>query len=418
MGCFPSKIQTGTPRAETRPSTSEPPQPATAAPTRRRPSAGEGPLAALSPRRSSASPGRSSAHSGASHELPLHPGSLSGGLSQAVGAGSDASDFSLREWDPAHSASEALQANPHSTLSPRSQMLVGVARWPEAHINIETDASQKDYGLAFSNQSIKLGAQIRSGEIRDIHQLWGRCREWRSSRAVAASDPNAEDFARSRVGDPETFATRYADGERYGFMSERIIAEAAKGERPGMRARVAGLADGGASHAMAATLALKGETVQLTEVVTCTDAQGRPKPLHLADPSTVGKMIHSDAAHLPALLERADEVFQSLKAPEVEPGQRMRGLAELHWLLAHAMPDARGSAAKSELAVRSMAHAAGMELPPFKRGQVPDLEAFLAPKDEFVENYANLFATPSPTQAAASAAPRGKAQAGASGSDA
>jgi avirulence protein len=66
-------------------------------------------------------------------------------------------------------------------------------------------------------------------------------------------------------------------------------------------------------------------------------------------------------------------------------------LGDIHYLLAHAMCDWRGSAAKSELFVRSLAASAGLELPAYKSGFVPDLDAFMMTRQAFVKNYINAF---------------------------
>jgi Avirulence protein len=73
---------------------------------------------------------------------------------------------------------------------------------------------------------------------------------------------------------------------------------------------------------------------------------------------------------------------------------RMGKLAEIHWMLAHAMPADRLRAATSETALRAIARATGAELPPFRKGVVPDLEAFVTPLDQFKKNYASLFEDP------------------------
>ncbi|KPW29860.1 hypothetical protein ALO59_02558 [Pseudomonas amygdali pv. mellea] len=59
--------------------------------------------------------------------------------------------------------------------------------------------------------------------------------------------------------------------------------------------------------------------------------------------------------------------------------------------MAHAMPDQRGSAAKTELCVRSIAQARGMDLPPMMLGIVPDLEALTMPLKDFVKSYEGFF---------------------------
>lgn len=71
--------------------------------------------------------------------------------------------------------------------------------------------------------------------------------------------------------------------------------------------------------------------------------------------------------------------------------QLLNALADIHWLSAHAMLDKRGSAAKTELAVRALAHANGHELPPFRHGIVPDIEAFLRTQEDFRASYKRFF---------------------------
>jgi Avirulence protein len=73
---------------------------------------------------------------------------------------------------------------------------------------------------------------------------------------------------------------------------------------------------------------------------------------------------------------------------------RMEKLAEIHWMLAHAVPAGGDSAARSERALRAIACAAGTELPPFRKGVIPDLEAFITPLDQFKRRYASLFEDP------------------------
>ncbi len=72
----------------------------------------------------------------------------------------------------------------------------------------------------------------------------------------------------------------------------------------------------------------------------------------------------------------------------------MGKLAEIHWMLAHAVPAGSDSAACSERALRAIASATGAELPPFRKGVIPDLEAFVTPLDQFKKNYASLFEAP------------------------
>jgi avirulence protein len=70
---------------------------------------------------------------------------------------------------------------------------------------------------------------------------------------------------------------------------------------------------------------------------------------------------------------------------------RMSALAEIHWMLAHAVLEGQGHAAISETAVRSIAHATGAALPPLRKGVRPDLEAFITPLDQFKKKYSSFF---------------------------
>lgn len=87
------------------------------------------------------------------------------------------------------------------------------------------------------------------------------------------------------------------------------------------------------------------------------------------------------------MVERLRSGLSSLASDEEKVSQ----LGEMHWWLSHAMPDNRGSAAKSELTVRSVALSEGLSLPPFKQGAVPDLESFLTTQEDFRRNYSSLF---------------------------
>ena len=105
-----------------------------------------------------------------------------------------------------------------------------------------------------------------------------------------------------------------------------------------------------------------------------------------------GMMTHTAAQHISALQAKAQNLFKTtMESPDLTQQQRLENLAEIHFLLAHAMPDERGSAAKTEMVVRSMALALDMELPPTKPGKVLDLEAFMQIKADFKAGYAAQF---------------------------
>jgi len=90
-------------------------------------------------------------------------------------------------------------------------------------------------------------------------------------------------------------------------------------------------------------------------------------------------------------MNHVEGLFQEIVRQPHSRGQLLAALGNVHWWMAHAMPDKRGSAAKTELCVRALANAHGVELPPFGRGVIPDLEAFVSPRSEFVASYAAMF---------------------------
>ncbi len=104
--------------------------------------------------------------------------------------------------------------------------------------------------------------------------------------------------------------------------------------------------------------------------------------------------IAASVANARRIMEHAESLFSRVLKPSIPHAEALATLGELHGWLSHAMPDTRGSAAKTELCVRSLAQARGMDLPPFKPGFVPDLEAMIQPRAEYVDGYAGAFSRP------------------------
>jgi avirulence protein len=100
---------------------------------------------------------------------------------------------------------------------------------------------------------------------------------------------------------------------------------------------------------------------------------------------------HTAPSEVPRIMAHAESLYSRALDPSVSDPQALTTLGELHWWVAHAMPDDRGSAAKTELSVRSMAQSLGMDLPSFKKGFVPDLEAMTTPRSEFTAKYPAMF---------------------------
>jgi avirulence protein len=106
------------------------------------------------------------------------------------------------------------------------------------------------------------------------------------------------------------------------------------------------------------------------------------------------RINHTSVANARRIMDHAESLFGRVLSPAIPHVEALATLGELHWWLSHAMPDKRGSAAKAELCVRSLAQARGMDLPPFRPGFVPDLEAMIRPRAEYMDGYAGAFSRP------------------------
>lgn len=71
-----------------------------------------------------------------------------------------------------------------------------------------------------------------------------------------------------------------------------------------------------------------------------------------------------------------------------------RGIAQMHWFLAQLMPCQRGSAGITDVLTKSIYESLGIQVHPWKAGLAPDLEAFVRPLDDYVDNYTNFFDKP------------------------
>lgn len=178
-----------------------------------------------------------------------------------------------------------------------------------------------------------------------------------------------------------------AIAERYSFMRDRVFEQKAQGLDIGPKLQKG--TPGDHVHCKPALVLqhqlelANGSQVDLTQVRIYCDTEGKAPVSEfdkLRRTVTAGEMLHTNEAHLPALMDHAQQVFEAALTPDQSPESRLLKLAELHYVLAQTMPDLRGSAAKSQMTIRAMAHALSMQLPPFKEGLVPDLESFLGAK--------------------------------------
>ena len=281
--------------------------------------------------------------------------------------------------------------------TPAERQLFGVARWPVVCDPQESEAHNLHYGTEFAKETLRLGRRIASNKYQHFTHVWASCRQWRAGyeNRYGGGDP---DFGSSRLGTTVGFSTPIVAGQRYGYLVDRIcelpeathvliaVPKQVNGQpAPGlMQVR---------EVSYTATTELRGDTFRLTQLKAWLKPDGSPFDTAPGLAVKVGDMIHTPVTrNFIPLLREADQLFHAAIDPGKTLDQRIQILGHMHWILAHAMPDKRGSAAKTEMAVRAIAYAMGHELPPFAPGIVPDLEAFLTPREDFANNYVGLFA--------------------------
>ena len=295
-----------------------------------------------------------------------------------------------------------LTTTPTSRIPQSAKERIGVAIWMKPLGEASLDDRDRRYGAEFHAASSRLGAEIARGQLASFDDLWTTCRAWRVQqfdKALIANElrhldtvaGSGQDLYETRM---QFSTTRQADGSEsctpivgpYIYLHPRIMAASGRDfiAQSGERTR-----------AMRQTLNIDGAEITLTKLAAFTNDKGEKalaRTPKLPNASVFGVVGHTDADQLPPLKSRIEKLFRQVLAPNTtDPEQRLDLLAEMHWLLAHAMPDHRGSAAKSELAIRALAMAMDMELPPFRHNIAPDLEAFVTTCEEFKLNYASEY---------------------------
>ncbi|WP_248972575.1 XopAH/AvrB family type III secretion system effector [Pseudomonas tremae] len=144
---------------------------------------------------------------------------------------------------------------------------------------------------------------------------------------------------------------------------------------------------------------IDGENFLLTCISISTDRHAdrtkepypRLRRMGMNDIGEPNVILHTDAEHIPRILQHVEGLYGVATDATIPDAHALKTLAEIHWWAVHAVPDMRGSAAKAELCVRSIAQARGMDLPPMKLGIVPDLEALTMNLKDFVNSYEGFF---------------------------
>jgi avirulence protein len=276
-----------------------------------------------------------------------------------------------------------------SSLPKPEQSLIGLARWPGPVHNKEGEPDQQAYGRSFLEATRDAGTQLSQGRIRSLRELWTYAQDWRGSKA--SSDDRKDYGLGSQRRDeggispdmtylikPYTYIR-----DRYKQRSDGTL------ERPECVSRRYGIRD-----------SIDGKLIVLSSVSIRTkwdEASGKDYLASLHDEHWRGegpppfRINHTSLVNSRRIMDHAESLFSRALDLSISRAEAVTTLGELHWWLSHAMPDRRGSAAKTELGVRALAQARGMDLPPFKHGFVPDLEALTRPREDFVKHYASSF---------------------------
>ncbi|MFC0153650.1 XopAH/AvrB family type III secretion system effector [Xanthomonas dyei] len=300
-----------------------------------------------------------------------------------------------------------------SKLSPTQIALTGVARWPDLRVNQESTPENQQYGRRFHSTAREGGARIASGQIQTFRQLWdfsGAARHsWATQQTAQPGGPG-----KPKEGDAQPFAAGYPRqtnvttplSPHYAHLRQRVRQLPLVRQANGLAAD-AGLTtpDGFMAHDVFEMVGeLNGEKIPLTQLRLAVNPDDFHHPLAQQGRAEQDGPVEAAAfpfciQHTPfelvqPIMNHVENLFGDLVARRHDPAELMPALGNLHWWMAHAMPDRRGSAAKTELAIRALANAHGVELPPFARGNVPDLEAFVTDRESFSARYADLFEPP------------------------
>lgn len=299
-----------------------------------------------------------------------------------------------------------------SRLGPEQIALTGVARWPDERFNRESTPENQAYGQRFHATALEGGSRIASGKIQSFRQLWDFSGAARHSWATQQKKTQAGGPGQLKNGDAQPFASGYPrqnsvttplTGE-YAYVIDKARQLPLIRQPNGLVAEhEEALPEGFMAHDVFEMVGeLNGEKIPLTQLRLAVNPQDFQHPLAEKGRNGENNALVETAAYAFAILHapfewaqpimnHVETLFADLVAKQHEPAELMPALGNIHWWMAHAMPDRRGSAAKTELAIRSIANAHGVELPPFARGVAADLEAFVADRESFSAGYAKLF---------------------------
>ena len=266
-----------------------------------------------------------------------------------------------------------------SGLTIKQKQLVGVMRHPENFYNREARKVNQQYGLAFAASVETAATGLASGEITNFDALWQYATNWRVKLAMSNGPGGVlsgrDDFGMRRKSSQENAWTPCTGC--YAYVVTRL--------QENLRTKIG--RNTFTSHTHSYRTKNGASPITMTIVMALA-----PEPAIKTITDSQFAMVHGPGENVARMLVHAQTLATEYMAIDpLQQTQRMKKLGELHWVLVQAMPNRRGSAACSELVVRALALASNNELPPFKRGFVPDLEAIATPCRAFKAIYRDSF---------------------------
>src|SRR5690606_23915624 len=105
--------------------------------------------------------------------------------------------------------------------------------------------------------------------------------------------------------------------------------------------------------------------------------------------------VHTPPENIAPVLLRAETQFRRAMSARRGDHEVLEAVAHLHYYTAHAMPFERGTAAITDMAVRAILDARGIENGMWREGLLPDVEALVTPEvSHFVDAYPYYFERP------------------------
>uniref|UniRef100_UPI002FE4FB8A Avirulence protein B n=1 Tax=Pseudomonas syringae TaxID=317 RepID=UPI002FE4FB8A len=288
----------------------------------------------------------------------------------------------------------ALPGPSQRQLEVYDQCLIGAARWPDDSSKSNTPENRA-YCQSMYNSIRSAGDEISRGGITSFEELWGRATEWRLSK-LQRGEPLYSAFASERTSDTDAVTPLV---KPYKSVLARVVDhEDAHDEI--MQDNLFGDLN---VKVYRQTAYLHGNVIPLNTFRVATDTEYlRDRVAHLR--TELGakalkqhlqrynpdRIDHTNASYLPIIKDHLNDLYRQAISSDLSQAELISLIARTHWWAASAMPDQAGSAAKAEFAARAIASAHGIELPPFRNGNVSDIEAMLSGEEEFVEKYRSL----------------------------